>query len=113
MKCRKPGIDATILENNELIPIIEINGRFTLSTYVSFVQEKKKLANAVLFSFYTKIPLVSYNNYSGLKNNLKKKTSGIKTIMDCLYIIQNLLRSVELERMAECLVYFLLMRNMS
>lgn len=36
------GIDAMILENNELIPIIEINGRFTLSTYVSFVQEKKE-----------------------------------------------------------------------
>lgn len=96
-----------------MIPSIEINGRFTLSTYVSFVQEKKKLANAVLFSFYTKIPLVSYNNYSGLKNIFKKKTSGIKTIMDCLYIIQNLLRSVELERMAECLVYLCETLNVS
>ena len=48
-----------------MIPIIEINGRFTLSTYVSFVQEKKKLANAVL--------LVSYNNYSGLKKQLQEK----------------------------------------
>lgn len=72
------GIDAMILENNELIPIIEINGRFTLSTYVSFVQEKKKLANAVLFSFYTKIPLVSYNNYSGLKKQLQEKNIWYK-----------------------------------
>ena len=66
---------------------------------------QQRLVVAV-FLFYTKIPLVSYNNYSGLKKQLKKKTSGIKTIMDCLYIIQNLLRSVGLERMAECLVYF-------
>ncbi|WP_010244012.1 preATP grasp domain-containing protein [Acetivibrio cellulolyticus] len=41
------GIDSIITEDNVIIPIIEINGRFTLSTYISFMQnilgEEKKL----------------------------------------------------------------------
>ncbi|MEO3944728.1 peptide ligase PGM1-related protein [Gorillibacterium sp. CAU 1737] len=31
------GIDSIIAEGGEIIPVIEINGRFTLSTYLSFV----------------------------------------------------------------------------
>lgn len=72
------GIDAMILDNDELIPIIEINGRFTLSTYVSFVQEKKELENTVLFSFYTKIPLKNCNDYSELKKQLQEKNIWYK-----------------------------------
>lgn len=67
------GVDAMILENNKLIPIVEINGRFTLSTYVSFVQEMKRATNNILFSFYNKIPLMVYNDYNGLKKQLQKK----------------------------------------
>ena len=67
------GVDAMILENNELIPIVEINGRFTLSTYVSFVQEMKHAINSRLFAFYNKIPLMDYNDYTGLKEQLQEK----------------------------------------
>lgn len=33
------GIDSIITDRDEIIPIIEINGRFTLSTYISFLEQ--------------------------------------------------------------------------
>ncbi len=33
------GIDSIVTEQDEIIPIIEINGRFTLSTYISFLSD--------------------------------------------------------------------------
>ncbi len=33
------GIDSIITDQDEIIPIIEINGRFTLSTYISFINQ--------------------------------------------------------------------------
>lgn len=44
------GIDSIITDNNELIPVIEINARFTLSTYM-FFHNKKQLV------FYKKVNL--------------------------------------------------------
>jgi len=36
------GIDSIITEQDEIIPVVEINGRFTLSTYISFIDQKLK-----------------------------------------------------------------------
>lgn len=65
------GVDAMILANGELIPIIEINGRFTLSTYVSFVQEKTKAVR--LFAFYRRIALASEDDYVAVRDQLMKE----------------------------------------
>lgn len=47
------GIDSILTDRNELIPIIEINGRFTLSSYLSFLKdyfgEKKMLSRYIRF----------------------------------------------------------------
>ncbi|MCM1047354.1 MAG: ATP-grasp domain-containing protein [Clostridiales bacterium] len=65
------GVDAMILAGGELIPIIEINGRFTLSTYVSFVQEQIKAAK--VFAFYRKIALGVQDDYTAVKDKLIKE----------------------------------------
>lgn len=65
------GVDAMILTSGELIPIIEINGRFTLSTYVSFVQEKRKAAKA--FAFYRRIALAAGDDYAAIKDKLVRE----------------------------------------
>ncbi len=62
------GVDAMILASGELVPIIEINGRFTLSTYVSFVQEKTR-ADKVL-AFYHRIALASGDDYTVIRDRL-------------------------------------------
>lgn len=62
------GVDAMILAGGELIPVIEINGRFTLSTYVSFVQERMKAAG--LFAFYRRIALASGDDYAAVRDRL-------------------------------------------
>ncbi|MBQ2115632.1 MAG: ATP-grasp domain-containing protein [Lachnospiraceae bacterium] len=65
------GVDAMILTNGELIPVIEINGRFTLSTYVSFIQYKNKMEDKKIFAFYKKIPLEANSSYQKLIDVLK------------------------------------------
>lgn len=67
------GVDAMILTSGELIPIIEINGRFTLSTYVSFIQLKKNAMHQKVFAFYKKIPLAQGEGYMSVKNKLEAK----------------------------------------
>jgi hypothetical protein len=54
------GIDSIVTEHDVIIPIIEINGRFTLSTYISFVQHV--LVNKPMFARYFK--LISNSPYS-------------------------------------------------
>lgn len=62
------GVDAMILADGGLIPVVEINGRFTLSTYVSFVQEKRNVPK--VFAFYRKIALSAGDDYTALKEKL-------------------------------------------
>lgn len=62
------GVDAMILADGGLIPVIEINGRFTLSTYVSFIQEKMKTAK--VFAFYRRIALSCGDDYMTVKEKL-------------------------------------------
>lgn len=62
------GVDAMILADGGLIPVIEINGRFTLSTYVSFVQEKMKTSK--VFAFYRRIALACGDDYAAVKDKL-------------------------------------------
>lgn len=64
------GVDAMILTSGELIPIIEINGRCTLSTYVSFAQEKKQALDKKIFAFYKKISLGEGEGYLEIKHKL-------------------------------------------
>jgi phosphoribosylaminoimidazole carboxylase (NCAIR synthetase) len=54
------GIDSIITEDGTIIPIIEINGRFTLSTYISFLGSV--VGSKKVFSRYLKI--VSDATYS-------------------------------------------------
>ena len=49
------GIDAMILKDGTLIPIIEINGRHTLFTYISFLPDGHP--GKQLFSFYHKLAM--------------------------------------------------------
>lgn len=68
------GIDAIITKNNTLIPIIEINGRFTLSTYVSFLTDRFNTIN--LMSFYKRIKLNKTDNYMKFRDKLKIYTEN-------------------------------------
>lgn len=75
------GIDAMILDNGELVPIVEINGRFTLSTYISFVEQRLNWEDKKIFAFYKKIPLSESENYESIVKkmqnaNLWKKDDG-------------------------------------
>lgn len=67
------GVDAMILADGELIPIIEINGRFTLSTYVSFVLSQRQAQGLKAFAFYKKITLCSGDDYTAVKNKLQSE----------------------------------------
>lgn len=64
------GIDALITKDEKIVPIIEINGRFTLSTYVSFLEPLKR--NKVIYSFYLRKRFVEDFNYFILVNEIKK-----------------------------------------
>ncbi|WP_242981139.1 peptide ligase PGM1-related protein [Ruminiclostridium sufflavum] len=59
------GIDSIITTEDVIIPIIEINGRFTLSTYISFINNQIKDIN-ILSRYYRLISdsAVSYENIS-------------------------------------------------
>ncbi len=62
------GIDALIGSNDEIVPIIEINGRFTLSTYVSFVQSK--FVNKCIYAFYERFHTNEQFDYSKMQEVL-------------------------------------------
>ncbi|WP_426446088.1 peptide ligase PGM1-related protein [Paenibacillus sp. S-38] len=64
------GVDAIRAADGTLIPLIEVNGRFTLSTYLSFVTEVLAPAAAFVsryFRLVTRTPLT----YSSLKTRLE------------------------------------------
>lgn len=65
------GIDALLTSNNELIPILEINGRFTLSTYVSFLSVRYK--NKIIISLYNKFRSKNIIDYNIIVGILKKE----------------------------------------
>lgn len=62
------GVDAFVTSENVVIPVIEINARFTLSTYISFLNEK--FLKKVLYSFYEKIMLRDNVSFEVVKNML-------------------------------------------
>lgn len=64
------GIDAMVTKENDFIPIIEINARFTLSTYLSFLDSYRN-SKQILF-FYEKIFIEENVNYQMILNELKK-----------------------------------------
>ncbi len=65
------GIDSIITEQDTIIPIIEINGRFTLSTYLSFLN--KIFGNGKLMSRYFKLVPDCPIGYADLSRELDKK----------------------------------------
>ena len=70
------GIDSIIDKNDNIVPIIEINARFTLSTYISFIQHK--YPGKRIFSFYRKLKDNKQMNYALLKEDMIEKGVWIK-----------------------------------
>lgn len=64
------GVDAMITSENVIIPIIEINARFTLSTYLSFLQ--LKFPDKKLLASYIKIHLKPQAEYGVFLKALKQ-----------------------------------------
>jgi len=58
------GIDSIILDDYTIIPIIEINGRFTLSTYISFVD--RIFGKAKMLTRYFRVTSKSSFDYKSL-----------------------------------------------
>ncbi|WP_242651725.1 ATP-grasp domain-containing protein [Ruminiclostridium cellulolyticum] len=65
------GIDSIITEQGMCIPIIEINGRFTLSTYISFVD--RILKDKKVLSRYFRLTPEQPLNYTDICSQLDKK----------------------------------------
>lgn len=65
------GVDALITTRYDIVPIIEINGRFTLSTYVSFIKHINK--GKTVYSFYKRKHCPYNFNYDVLANEIKKR----------------------------------------
>lgn len=66
------GIDSIITEDGTLLPIIEINGRFTLSTYISFVGHVLG-GNPIILSRYFKLLTSSPLHYAELNARLAEE----------------------------------------
>ncbi|MBR6238262.1 MAG: ATP-grasp domain-containing protein [Lachnospiraceae bacterium] len=64
------GIDAMLLSSGALVPIVEINGRFTLSTYLSFINERFGLKESKIFAFYKRMHISEGDDYSSARNRL-------------------------------------------
>ena len=62
------GIDSIITKEDIIIPIIEINGRFTLSTYISFIDNQMK--NIKMLSKYYRLISDSPVKYEDLINKM-------------------------------------------
>ncbi|NEW06263.1 ATP-grasp domain-containing protein [Paenibacillus sp. SYP-B3998] len=65
------GIDSIITDDDLIIPIIEINGRFTLSTYISFIGHV--LGEQRLYSRYFKLVSDSPCDYDELQRVLQQE----------------------------------------
>ncbi len=64
------GIDAMILSDGTLIPIVEINGRFTLSTYLSFIPSRCRGVTDKIFASYRRIRLGPGDSYASAVKKL-------------------------------------------
>lgn len=69
------GIDALVARDGTIIPIIEINGRFTLSTYISFLDIK--YPGKVIYSFYERFHGVKKFDYDLIMERLKSENIWI------------------------------------
>ncbi len=67
------GIDAMLLSDGALVPIVEINGRFTLSTYLSFIDERFGLKDSKIFAFYKRMHISEGDDYSSARDRLIKE----------------------------------------
>lgn len=65
------GVDSIISTEDVIIPIIEINGRFTLSTYISFIENQIK--NIKILSRYFRLISDSSISYEDLIKEIDKK----------------------------------------
>ncbi|WP_024831903.1 ATP-grasp domain-containing protein [Ruminiclostridium josui] len=65
------GVDSIITEQDVCIPIIEINGRFTLSTYISFVNQILK--DKKILSRYFRLTPEKPVNYTDICGKLDKE----------------------------------------
>ncbi|GKX68389.1 ATP-grasp domain-containing protein [Inconstantimicrobium mannanitabidum] len=68
------GVDSFISEDDLIIPIIEINARFTLSTYISFLPEK--FHDKSIYSFYERLTLKDGISFNDLENLIRKNNLG-------------------------------------
>lgn len=64
------GVDAMITDEDIFIPIIEINARFTLSTYISFLLDD--LDSKMQLSFYRKVTLCENVRYDTEVDHMKE-----------------------------------------
>lgn len=62
------GIDSIITEDNELRPLVEVNGRLTLSTFLYRIE--KRYPDKMLFFYYQNIFIEVDNFYQSLKESL-------------------------------------------
>lgn len=65
------GVDSIITMNDTIIPIIEINGRFTLSTYISFLD--RIMEGSKIVTRYFRISTKSILDYRRLLTMLEEK----------------------------------------
>lgn len=65
------GVDGLITKSGQIVPIIEINGRCTLSTYVSFLANQ--FGKKYFFSFYKRAFSQKTVDYEILSNTLNNK----------------------------------------
>lgn len=92
------GVDSIVDIQNEIIPIIEINARFTLSTYLSFLC--KKYPNKLIYTVYEKVRIDQKMNYEGLMNYLVNTKIAFNRKANCGVIVYSAaaLKSLEQER---------------
>lgn len=65
------GVDAMVTKDGEFIPIIEVNARFTLSTYVSFMAEYAK--GQQMLAFYHKVLLEEKDDFETIRQRLREE----------------------------------------
>ena len=65
------GIDSIITTDDVIVPIIEINGRFTLSTYISFID--KQIKDIKILSRYYRLISDSPESHADLTREMDKK----------------------------------------
>lgn len=102
------GIDSIITDNCDIIPIIEINGRFTLSTYLSGIT--RLLPNACMISRYFRIKCKYEMSYfmleAYLKNNnlLFDGNKGVLVYLSCTLPRKNVMGSDYNGRIFTCTI---------